>query len=210
LLALDDFILKVKALQKSDGRPSSRTTVILCGRDEAPGQIKELAMTDRPKDVKRGVAWNALGPGWHQNGKVKKRERRTIAIRRDLQNLEDLWKSVQSTRRRSAIYDYLIMLDDVARKWRLRRRVKALVRHAQAFTGEKEDTKAEMYSTLMRATTDADVKTVSKLSRVLRYCEAFNTQDEHLRLFIKRAGGLNDCAAAYTRSLGCPRIKISW
>jgi hypothetical protein len=62
---------------------------------------------------------------------------------------------------------------------------------------------------LIRATTDADVKTVSKSSRVMRYCEQFNTQDEHLRLFIKRAGGLNDCAALFTKSLGCPRVKAT-
>jgi hypothetical protein len=160
-----------------------------------------------PNSGDKGIAWNAVGPGWREKGKIKKSERRTETINQDLKNLEEIWIKVRGTRRRNAIYRYLIALDDVVRRWRCEQRPKTLVRHAQVFCDEKENPKAEMYSALIRATTNADVKTVSKLSRVLRFCQALNKHDEDLRSFIKREGGLNGCAAQFAQNFGRPRGK---
>ena len=47
-----------------------------------------------------------------------------------------------------------------------------------------------------------DERVRSKLSRVLRYAAEFKSLDEPLRDFIKRKGGINKCAARFTRRLG--------
>ena len=42
----------------------------------------------------------------------------------------------------------------------------------------------------------------SKWSRALRFAAEFKPLDEPLRDFIKRKGGINECAARFTRRLG--------
>jgi len=42
----------------------------------------------------------------------------------------------------------------------------------------------------------------SKWSRVLRYAAEYKDLDEPLRDFIKRRGGVNECAARFARRLG--------
>jgi hypothetical protein len=48
----------------------------------------------------------------------------------------------------------------------------------------------------------SDEKTRSKWSRVLQYAAEYMKFDEPLDDFIKRKGGLNECAARYARRLG--------
>ena len=48
----------------------------------------------------------------------------------------------------------------------------------------------------------ADFRTRSKWSRVLRYAAEFKDHSESLGDFIKRKGGINKCAARFTRRLG--------
>jgi hypothetical protein len=59
------------------------------------------------------------------------------------------------------------------------------------------------FAAVIRCTSDpakADNRTRSKWSRVLRYAWAYNS--EPLGQFIKRKGGINECAARFTRALG--------
>jgi hypothetical protein len=48
----------------------------------------------------------------------------------------------------------------------------------------------------------ADNRTRSKWSRVLRYVVAYKPESEPLDQFIRRKGGINECAARFTRYLG--------
>jgi hypothetical protein len=166
-------------------------------------------MTNRSNNEARSIAWGGLGAGWRENGKISKSKRRTLALDHDLMNLEMIWEKVRSTRRRDAIYEYLIAVFNIVRRWRRRGRRKTLLRHAQAFACVKEDMKAEIYSVMVKATTYGDVKTISKLTRVLRYCDTFIEKREELREFIRKSGGLNGCAASFTKNLGSPRLKPS-
>jgi hypothetical protein len=59
--------------------------------------------------------------------------------------------------------------------------------------------------TVIRCTGDpakADKRTRSKWSRVLRYAAAYNSDSESLGQFIQRRGGINACAARFSRCLG--------
>jgi hypothetical protein len=47
-----------------------------------------------------------------------------------------------------------------------------------------------------------DARTRSKWSRVLRYAAEYKDLDEPLGDFIKRKGGINECAEQFARRLG--------
>jgi hypothetical protein len=58
---------------------------------------------------------------------------------------------------------------------------------------------------MIRCTADsakADKRTWSKWSRVMRYAVAYKPDSEPLGQFIRRKGGINACAARFSRSLG--------
>jgi hypothetical protein len=47
-----------------------------------------------------------------------------------------------------------------------------------------------------------DKRTRSKLSRLLRYSAEYKLDGESLAAFVRRKGGINKCAARFTRCLG--------
>ena len=60
----------------------------------------------------------------------------------------------------------------------------------------------EAFATIIRCTSDpakVDDRTRSKWSRVLRYAAEYKDLDEPLRDFIKRRGGINECASRFAR-----------
>jgi hypothetical protein len=66
---------------------------------------------------------------------------------------------------------------------------------------EREDP----FAAIIRCTADpakADKRTRSKWSRVVRYAAVYKSNSEPLGQFIKRKGGINKCAARFTRCLG--------
>ena len=66
---------------------------------------------------------------------------------------------------------------------------------------EREDA----FAAIIRCTADpakADKRTRSKWSRVMRYAAVYNPDSEALVRFIKRKGGINACAARFSRCLG--------
>jgi hypothetical protein len=48
----------------------------------------------------------------------------------------------------------------------------------------------------------ADNRTWSKWSRVMRYAAAYKPDSEPLHRFIQRKGGINACAAPFSRCMG--------
>jgi len=51
----------------------------------------------------------------------------------------------------------------------------------------------------------ADKRTRSKWSRVMRYAVVYKADSEPLGQFIRRKGGINECAARFSRYLGRPK-----
>ena len=61
------------------------------------------------------------------------------------------------------------------------------------------------FAAIIRCTADpakADKRTRSKWSRLMRYAAAYKLNSEPLDRFIKRKGGINECAARFSRRLG--------
>jgi hypothetical protein len=61
------------------------------------------------------------------------------------------------------------------------------------------------FAGIIRCTADpakADKRTRSKWSRAMRYAVAYKSDSEPLGHFIQRKGGINECAARFTRCIG--------
>ena len=66
-------------------------------------------------------------------------------------------------------------------------------------------THEDPFAAIIRCTADpakADKRTRSKRSRVMRYAAANKPGSEPLDRFIRRKGGINACAARFSRRLG--------
>src|ERR1700746_2030910 len=79
--------------------------------------------------------------------------RRSEVLNEWFVGLQRLWRHVQATRSRDAIYGYLRRVFDFVRGWKNRGRGRRLVRHAQEFAGAEINKNAEIYSTIIKATT---------------------------------------------------------
>jgi len=129
----------------------------------------------------------------------------TEAMRANLLRLEREWEIVQESRDRDAIYGYLTAVFELVVCWAkegmaVRRACRAL--YLRRHSSEREP---EPFAAVILCTADRgklDDRTRSKWSRVLRYAAEYKGLDEPLRDFIKRKGGLNKCAARFTRRLG--------
>jgi hypothetical protein len=74
--------------------------------------------------------------------------------------------------------------------------------------GHHSDREPEPFVAIILCTADrdkVDERTRSKWSRVLRYAVEYKDLDEPLRDFIKRKGGINECASRFSWRLGRSR-----
>jgi hypothetical protein len=126
------------------------------------------------------------------------------ALERTLVRLEFEWEEYRSTRDRNGIYQYLTAVFEVVAWWVYAEEASEYCRRALAMRGhDLIQTKFEPFATVILCSAKAvDEKTISKWSRVLRYAAEYKGLDEPLQDFIKRKGGINSCAARYTRRLG--------
>jgi hypothetical protein len=127
------------------------------------------------------------------------------ALRQDLQRVRDAWLDCQATRDRNAIYAYLTAVYGLVAVWaaegREIDRAHRAVRLQRLEVSEREDA----FAAIIRCTADpakADKRTRSKWSRLMRYAAAYKSDSEPLDQFIQRKGGINECAARFSRCLG--------
>jgi hypothetical protein len=132
------------------------------------------------------------------------------ALKQDLLRVRNAWEDSQASRERDAIYSYLTAVFNLVAWWAAEKRAlerahKALrSRHINPFENE------EPFAAVIRCTADrekVDKRTRSKYSRALRYALMQKTPSESLVQFVKRKGGINECAARLRRRLG-PKISI--
>jgi hypothetical protein len=134
------------------------------------------------------------------------------AMRQDLQRVRNTWEECQGTRDRYAIYSYLAAVYDLVAWWtaegrEVDRAFRAL-RLQRLRTFDREDP----FASVIRCTANpakADKRTRSKWSRVMRYAADCKDLAEPLARFVRRKGGLNKCAARFTRRLGRLKEKES-
>jgi hypothetical protein len=128
------------------------------------------------------------------------------ALKANLSRLEDEWETYQNTRDRDGIYSYLAAVFELGRWWKHEQKAFEYARRALSIQRRQSVPKiTEPFAAVIYCTADperVDYRMRSKWSRVLRYAAMYKDLDEPLRDFIKRKGGINKCAARYTRRLG--------
>ena len=127
------------------------------------------------------------------------------AMRASLLRLEEEWETVQASRDRDAIYQYLTAVFELVAWWAQEGRAVDRAHRALHLRGYSSVRQPEPFAAVIYCTADRDKvddRTRSKWSRVLRYAAEYKDLDEPLRDFIKRKGGLNECAARFARRLG--------
>jgi hypothetical protein len=134
----------------------------------------------------------------------------TQALRQDLLRVRNAWEECQASRERDAIYTYLTAVFDLVAWWAVENRAERAhmalrLRHLDSFDHD------EPFAAVIFCTSDpakVDKRTRSKWSRVLRYALRHNFNSEPLDQFIKRKGGINECAAKFARRIVRSRQSI--
>jgi hypothetical protein len=129
----------------------------------------------------------------------------SAALRQDLQRVRAAWEDAQSDRDRNAIYAYLSAVYALVAVWAAEGqeidRARRALRLGRLEVSDREDA----FASIVRCTADparADKRTRSKWSRALRYAAAYKPDSETLEKFVQRKGGINACAARFSRCMG--------
>ena len=129
----------------------------------------------------------------------------TQALREDLLRVRIAWDECQTSRNRKAIYGYLAAVFDLVMWWAAEDRAIRRARWALGLQGLDVPSAVEPFAAVILCTADpgkVDKRTRSKWSRVLRYAAEYKTNAQPLATFVLRNGGINKCAARFTRCLG--------
>jgi hypothetical protein len=111
-----------------------------------------------------------------------------------------------------AIYLYLSVVFELVASWVKEGRAVNRAHRALHLRGQNSLREPEPFAALILCTTDpekVDDRTRSKWSRVLRYAAEFKALDEALDHFIKRKGGINECASRFARRLGRGSLHLA-
>ena len=125
----------------------------------------------------------------------------TQALRQDLLRVRNAWDECQAHRERDAIYSYLTAVFDLVMWWAAEGRAISRARWALGLC-RLDLPNDEPFAAIIRCTSDpakVDKRTRSKWSRVLRYSAEYKLHGESLAAFVQRKGGINKCAARFTR-----------
>src|ERR1700730_10725061 len=127
------------------------------------------------------------------------------AMKANLLRLQNEWESVQASRDRNAIYQYLSAAFELVSWWAKEGEAVTFAYRALHLRGHNSVRKPEPFAAMILCTAErdkVDERTRSKWSRVLRYAAEFKALDEALRDFVKGKGGINKCATRFARRLG--------
>jgi len=134
------------------------------------------------------------------------------ALRQDLTRVRVAWEDAQSSRNRDAIYGYLTAVYGLVAWWAAEgqeiNRARRALRSQRLEVSGLEDP----FAAIIRCTADpakADKRTRSKWSRVMRYAAMYKPNSNRLDRFIKSKGGINACAARFSRCLGRDAAKVN-
>jgi hypothetical protein len=129
----------------------------------------------------------------------------SAALRQDLERLRGVWEDAQASRDRNAIYGYLSAVYGLVVWWTAEGRAADRARRALCLQRLEVSDREDPFAAVIRCTADpakADKRTRSKWSRAMRYAAAYKPNAEALDRFIWRKGGINACAARFSRCLG--------
>jgi hypothetical protein len=129
----------------------------------------------------------------------------SAALRQDLHRVRNVWLKCQASRNRNAIYRYLNAVYGLVAWWAAEGQEIDRARRALCLQQLDPLTCKDPFAAIVVCTADpakADKRTRSKWSRAMRYAAAYKPDSEALDQFIQRKGGINACAARFTRCLG--------
>ena len=133
------------------------------------------------------------------------------ALRQDLARVRNAWEECQASRDRNAIYGYLTAVFDLVAWWAAEDRAVSRAPWALQLHGLDLSATDEPFAAMILATADrqkVDKRTRSKWSRALRYALESKLPSEPLDQFMKRKGGINECAAKFARDVGRSRQSL--
>jgi hypothetical protein len=129
----------------------------------------------------------------------------SAALRQDLHRVRNVWLKCQASRNRNAIYRYLNAVYGLVAWWTAEGLEIDRARRALCLMRLDPASCRDPFAAVILCTADptkADKRTRSKWSRVLRYAAVYKSDSEPLGRFIRRKGGINACAARFSRCLG--------
>jgi hypothetical protein len=124
------------------------------------------------------------------------------ALENDLLRLKQAWERFQNDRDRDAVYGFLAEVFELVSWWHAERKA---VKYAERFLARSDwegPDKIEPFGAVIIAAAEPailDKRVVSKWSRVLRFAAAYKSPADDLAKFVKAKGGINACAARYSR-----------
>jgi hypothetical protein len=134
----------------------------------------------------------------------------SAALRQDLERIRGIWDDCQASRDRNAIYGYLTAVYGLVAWWAAEGREADRARRALRLRRLEISEREDPFAAIIRCTADpakADKRTKSKWSRAMRYAAAYKPDAEPLDQFVKRKGGINECAGRFSRWLGRDAAK---
>jgi hypothetical protein len=134
------------------------------------------------------------------------------AMRQDLGRVRNAWKDAQSSRDRDAIYGYLNAVYTLVTWWAAEGEEIPRARRALVLQRLKPTARESPFAAIIRCTADrakADKRTRSKWSRMMRYAAEHKLNFEPLDRFVKGKGGINACAARFSRVVGRRRRSLA-
>jgi hypothetical protein len=129
----------------------------------------------------------------------------TQALREDLRRVRNAWEDCQASRDRNAIYGYLSAVFDLVMWWAAENRAVRRACRALRLQNLGASHHDEPFAGIILVTSDPaklDKRTRSKWSRALRYAMEYKPSSEPLDQFVKRKGGINECAERFSERFG--------
>jgi hypothetical protein len=207
-----DYDQWLKRVREEEAQATQGLTKITCRgvvAAQVDGPINAADSRDtRPRLGPAPISKATLSPRAlrrpHPQAKSKTPKARLM---RWLERISIAWDDFQASRMRDAVYGYLDAVFAIVEHYRVRRRTKRLLRRASKFSGLPFDKRADPFTALIRCTSadEVDNKTISKWARALRYVAHCNVPRTRLKMFMKKAGGVNACADRYARCYGRSR-----
>jgi hypothetical protein len=133
------------------------------------------------------------------------------ALKQDLLRIRNAWDDSQARRERDAIYIYLTAVFELVAWWMAENCALERAQRALRLRRIIPTDHDEPFAAIIRCTADpskVDKRTRSKWSRALRWALEQKISSEPLVRFIKRKGGINQCAAKFARHIGRSRQSI--
>jgi Zn-dependent oligopeptidase len=117
-------------------------------------------------------------------------------LKLELEQLRVVWRQVQHTRQRDAVYEFLEAVYNVVSRFNRAGDGRKLLRKLHRLDHRLKRIQ-EPYSAVIHYVTDhtVDSRTRSKWSRLMRFAERTKKRSKLLEDFIRRNGGINECAA---------------